>query len=272
MSDRTIFIGDLHGCFNEAQQLMNKLQLTSRDRVLFLGDYVDRGPNSAGCVDLVRHREQVQGTCAGILGNHEEKMLQYCQRAMELGHEPPNIPFTHVETRKQLHPEHYDWFRQLPMYVRLPQHNAVAVHAGVFPGRSIEEQTARTLLHVQMLKPYDAEGRDLHKDGKRHDSSCWPSKVPAGEEHLWKFWTNFWDGSEFVVFGHSVLDKPLITDKVAGIDGGVPFGLALHALILPERRIVTVQAKTNYSASSHRSRKRTEIATFAVHGDVKSYS
>jgi diadenosine tetraphosphatase ApaH/serine/threonine PP2A family protein phosphatase len=272
MTDRTILIGDLHGCADEAEALLRKLQPTAADWIVWLGDYVDRGPNSVGCVDLVRRREQVQGRCAGILGNHEERMLEHEQRAMELGREP-EMPMSHALTRAQLRDEHYDWFRQLPLFLRIPEHNAVAVHAGVFPGLPIEQQTQRTLLHVQMLKPYDAEGRELYKDGKRHDASCWVSKVPAGEEHLWRFWTHFYEGPETIVFGHSVFDRPLITQNTFGIDGGVPFGLQLHALVLPERRIVTVNSPKDYSRATRGSRKDPiRNKRFWVHGDVHTFS
>jgi len=74
----------------------------------------------------------------------------------------------------------------------------------------------------------------------------WPSKVPIHERDNWKFWTNFWDGPETIVFGHSVFDRPLITRNVVGIDGGSVFGRQLHAYILPEGRIVSINAHSNY--------------------------
>ena len=45
MSARTIVIGDLHGCYDEAIELLTKVGATSSDRVIFAGDLVDRGPN-----------------------------------------------------------------------------------------------------------------------------------------------------------------------------------------------------------------------------------
>lgn len=273
---RTILIGDLHGCYDETVALLKSCNVSSQDWVIFLGDYVDRGPNNDKCCDLVRHREQVQGRPAGILGNHEEKHLDYEERLKRKGRLPEQMPSIHVATRAQLKPEHYDWFRTLPLFIRIPEHNAVAVHAGVFPGRTIEEQKPQTLLHVQMIRPWevmhDGSKRWLYKDGQIHDRSVWPSRVPENEEG-WKFWTHFWDGPEFIVFGHSVLDRPLITDKVAGIDGGAVFGRDLHALILDgdSKTIATVRGKADYGKGS-RGRKNANIRTYLIHGEVSTYS
>ena len=265
MSDRTIVIGDLHGCHGEAVALLKKLNVTAADRVIFLGDLIDRGPDNAKCVDLVRHREQVQGSIACILGNHEEKHLFYRDIEHRKGKVEVQVA-THVATRMQLTREHYEYFEQMPLYLRLPEHNAVCVHAGVFPGRKIEEQTPRHLLHIQMINPFkfDQWGR-VTIDEK----SMWPSKCHGAPE--WKFWTHFWDGPERIIFGHSVLDRPLMTDKVAGIDGGAVFGHQLHALVLPEWKIVTVKGQQDYG-KGRRGASVTGIGSFLVHGDVSTYS
>ena len=49
---RTIVIGDLHGCHDEALDLLDALHVTSSDRVIFAGDLVDRGPKPRECVEL----------------------------------------------------------------------------------------------------------------------------------------------------------------------------------------------------------------------------
>src|SRR5580692_8437734 len=66
---RTIIIGDRHGCYDEAVTLLDRLAVTEQDRVIFAGDLVDRGPKPRECVDLAMKHE-----C--VLGNHEEKHLR----------------------------------------------------------------------------------------------------------------------------------------------------------------------------------------------------
>jgi hypothetical protein len=235
---RLILIGDLHGCLKEAEELLVKCDARPEDHVLFLGDLVDRGPDSAGCCDLALRIEARQNKPACILGNHEEKHLFYDDIEKRKGRVNVDIP-THVETRQQLKRHHYDYFRRMPKFIRFPEHNLVAVHAGVFPGRPIEQQTDRHLLHIQSINPYDKWG-NVRKD-KDAEKSMWPSRVPPEEQASWKFWHRFWNGPERIAFGHSVLNRPLITDKVLGLDGGACFGLELWAYVLPDNQLVSVK-------------------------------
>lgn len=244
--NRTIIIGDVHGCYQETVNLLEKCKLSSSDRVIFVGDLVDRGPDNGRCLDLAMHLEKSQGSNSCVMGNHEDKHLNYHRTGRV-----DDIPPTHKATRSQLRDEHYEFMKAMPLYIRLPEHNAVVVHAGVFPGIPIEEQESRHLLHIQMINP---------EQGK---SSKWPSRV--GDESGWKFWTNLYDGPEKIIFGHSVFDKPLITDKVFGIDGGVCFGRKLHALILPEWEIVSVDALVPEIPNS-------KVKLYNVHGDVSTFS
>jgi hypothetical protein len=228
---RTIIIGDPHGCLRELEELLDKCDARPEDHVILVGDLVDRGPDSAGCVDLALRLEARQGKPACILGNHEERHLFYDDIELRKGSVRVDIP-THVETRKQLKRHHYDYFRRMPLFIRLPEHNAVVVHAGVFPGRPIEKQSARHLLHIQSIRPPE-------------EKSMWLSRVPPGEVG-WRFWHHFWDGPERVIFGHSVLNKPLITDRVVGIDGGCCFGREMWAFILPDNQLVSVSGRGSH--------------------------
>jgi hypothetical protein len=213
---RTIVVGDLHGCHAEALELLDRLAVSSTDRVIFAGDLVDRGPNPRECVELAMRHE-------AILGNHEEKHLQQRRR------DPEKLSPDHLRTREALDESHYEYLRGLPLWMRLPEANAVVVHAGVLPGLPIEKQPSHTLLHGQCISPPGTK-------------SAWPSKAPPG----WQFWTNHWRGPERVIFGHTVLDRPLVTDHAVGIDTGCVHGLSLTAVVLPDWRIVSVPARKNW--------------------------
>ena len=71
---RTIAIGDIHGCAKALDTLLAALTLTARDELNFLGDYVDRGPDSKGVLDrLIQLNLGRQATF--LRGNHEVMML-----------------------------------------------------------------------------------------------------------------------------------------------------------------------------------------------------
>ncbi|MFT3708142.1 MAG: metallophosphoesterase family protein [Archangium sp.] len=234
---RTIVIGDLHGCFDEAGALLDQLHVTSSDRVIFAGDLVDRGPKPRECVELAMKHE-----C--ILGNHEEKHLQ--QRHSK----PEKLSPAHLFTRNALGPEHYAYFEKLPLFIRLPEFKAAVVHAGVFPGVELEKQLPHHLLHIQHINPPATK-------------SSWPSKAPAGH----KFWTNFWKGPERIIFGHSVLDRPLVSEWAVGVDTGAVFGRGLTALVLPEWKLVTLPSRDHGHSG-----KKSGVAMFDIMDGVKCWS
>ncbi|WP_342379570.1 metallophosphoesterase [Myxococcus stipitatus] len=235
MSPRTIVIGDLHGCHDEALELLAKVGATASDRVIFAGDLVDRGPKRRECVELAMRHE-------AVLGNHEETQLQQRHRAAE------RLTPDHLETRQVLEPEHFEWMARLPRFLRLPEHNAIVVHAGMMPGIPVEAQDPYHLLHAQCIQP----------PAKK---SYWPSKAPAD----WKFWTHYWQGPERVIFGHTVFDKPLVTEYAVGIDTGCVYGRSLTAVVLPTWELVSVPARKTYRGGK-------DVAKFPVHGDVCVYS
>ena len=74
---RTIAIGDIHGCYYTLIDLLQKIDYQSgRDTLIFLGDYIDRGPHSYQVVSqLKRLRAQVGDSCICLRGNHEQMAI-----------------------------------------------------------------------------------------------------------------------------------------------------------------------------------------------------
>lgn len=232
---RTIVIGDLHGCYHEALDLLDALAVSTSDRVIFAGDLVDRGPHPLECVELAMRYE-----C--VLGNHEESALY--ERRRDAG----KLSTDHLRTRNALEDRHYAYFSDLPKLVRLPEHGAAVVHAGAYPGVPLEAQSQYHLCHIQCINPPSPK-------------SFWPSKAPNG----FTFWTNHWAGPERLIFGHSVLDQPLVTRWAVGIDTGAVFGRGLTALVLPGWELKSVKSRDSSGG------KRT-LATYEVHPGVRAFS
>lgn len=149
--ERTIAIGDIHGDLEHLERLLARLpQLDEGDTVVFLGDYIDRGPQSREVVERVeRFRQEFSGRCVTLRGNHEDAWLESL--------ETPNIGFlmpegngcramisSFVDT-SQLTPEQaavllfeprkwfpewlHEWMRRLPVWYE--DRHAIYVHAGL---------------------------------------------------------------------------------------------------------------------------------------------
>lgn len=94
MSDevgRILVVGDIHGCDTALDILLDKMELQSTDRLIILGDVVDRGPGSCQAFDALLRAEQTC-TLIFILGNHEEMMLDVLAGA------PPQLWLRHGGT------------------------------------------------------------------------------------------------------------------------------------------------------------------------------
>ena len=71
---RVLAIGDIHGCSRALDHLVSAIGLRKRDQIVALGDYVDRGPDSAGVINrLLDLRKKHRLIC--LRGNHEQLML-----------------------------------------------------------------------------------------------------------------------------------------------------------------------------------------------------
>ena len=69
-------IGDVHGCATELRLLLERLPLTPETTLIFVGDYIDRGPQSRDVIDtLLEVRERC--TLVALLGNHEAMFLEF---------------------------------------------------------------------------------------------------------------------------------------------------------------------------------------------------
>ena len=120
-SARRIIIGDVHGHYQGLQNLFSLLDLDDQDRVYFLGDLIDRGPESAQVVEFVR-----TGNYPCLLGNHEQMMLTAYQLsdadyfAMEgwLSAGGRSTVESYVDNNNQLEID-LQWMETLPNYIDL---------------------------------------------------------------------------------------------------------------------------------------------------------
>src|SRR5579862_9488446 len=74
---RTFVIGDIHGCVDEVNCLLDALAPTADDTVVCLGDYIDRGPASKGVIDRLIRLRREGPRCVFLKGNHEDMFLGF---------------------------------------------------------------------------------------------------------------------------------------------------------------------------------------------------
>ncbi|MEQ8350964.1 MAG: metallophosphoesterase family protein [Leptospiraceae bacterium] len=210
---RTIFIGDVHGCAQELKLLVQKLELQPEDRVVMLGDLINRGPDPAGVVDFVFE----QGfEC--LKGNHEDEYLRHYH-----GLEP------YASLRRKIGDEKHSWIESLPLWIE--SDDFMAVHAGLEPYKHPSQTSPRVLLTI---RTWDGSGIDL----KNPDN-------PA--------WYEFYHESKPVFYGHWARRGLNIRDNTVGLDSGCVYGRALSAYILETRELVQLPAlKTHYIPPSLR--------------------
>jgi serine/threonine protein phosphatase 1 len=147
---RTFVIGDVHGCARELERLYQMLPLKDDDRLVFLGDYIDRGPDSRGVVDFILRLERPY---IALKGNHEAEMnecltadfpeslfewlllwggdktlMSYGVSPYKSGEEEDEIV---ARFNRAIPPSHKDFYKNLQLLYE--DENCLCVHAGLHP-------------------------------------------------------------------------------------------------------------------------------------------
>ncbi len=131
-------VGDIHGCYDELIELYHKIDEHSNGdfRMIFVGDYVDRGPDSKKVVDFVM-KMQKRGDIA-LMGNHEDMILDGDFTYAEATLRSFNSSFMEL-------PDYVtDWMRTLPLYYE--DDTIIVAHAGSDPAFPMDQQKRSILL------------------------------------------------------------------------------------------------------------------------------
>jgi hypothetical protein len=217
MNGRLIAIGDIHGCHREFEDLLDKLAPGADDRVVLLGDLVNRGPDSARVVELARAHATVS-----LLGNHELRLLNYRDTG-----DRSHLKKDDYDTLKQLRGRDWDYLEAMPLTYYDEEHDLVFVHGGFLPGTPWRAQPAHVVTRVQVVD----------KDGQPRKRADLPDAP---------HWSDLWSGPPFVVYGHTPRFEIARSKWALGIDTGCVMGSWLTAYVLPEKRFVQVRARERY--------------------------
>jgi protein phosphatase len=233
-------IGDVHGCRDELVLLLEKLgyvvggsreapqvQAPEGRQALFLGDLVDRGPDSPGVLRLVMHMV-ANGMALCVPGNHDVKL----QRKLN----GRDVRLTHglAETMQQLESENDEFKRDVAKFVDdlvshfvLDDGKLVVAHAGLK-----QELQGRTSGRVRDFALYGETTGETDDFG-----------MPVRYN-----WANDYRGPAMVVYGHTPVPEPEWVNRTLCIDTGCVFGGKLTAMRYPEKELVSVAAARVYYA------------------------
>lgn len=210
---RLLAIGDIHGCRDKLEALLRRIAPETDDTLVFLGDYIDRGPDPRGVIDeLLRLRRQTH--CVFLRGNHEDMFLNW----LEFGNNwtmytsngglqtirayaGEDDDFDHHRVARSLPGAHRNFFADLQDWY---EHGGyIFVHAGIRPGTALAAQSRSDLLWI------------------RNEFIGIPTGVTAK-----------------VIFGHTPFPRPLIQKDKIGIDTGAVYGGMLTAIELPQEQFI----------------------------------
>jgi len=200
---RLLAIGDIHGCLGSLEMLLDIVSPTKDDRLVFLGDYIDRGPDGKGVLDFLLALAQTSPQTIFLKGNHEAMFLDFLAGRNELLYLANGGAATLASYRDggeiRIPPSHLAFLRDLPLYHDTGRF--LFVHAGLRPGIPLKGQKEADLLWI----------RD-------------------------EFLDSDYDWGRTVVFGHTPLPHPLLTPTRIGLDTGAAYGRQLTCCdVLPRR-------------------------------------
>ena len=112
---RLFVIGDVHGMADELRELVRKLDPQTGDRFAFLGDYVDKGPDSHGALDKVQRLIHKFPGSVAIAGNHEDSAMRLYAKAQKQGNWDGLRKADKEPWLKSMTEDQYQWLRTLPL-------------------------------------------------------------------------------------------------------------------------------------------------------------
>ena len=206
--DRLIAIGDIHGEIDKLNSLLDKIKPDEKDKIIFLGDYIDRGKNSKEVIDKLIDLAKTT-ECIFLMGNHEEMLLNLLktkkQEDIEMWLLSGGVQtFDNYGGFVEIFSLHKDFLTSLKPYYLTEKY--LFVHAGIRPDKPLEEQDKTDMLWI--------------RDNFISHKHCLKQKV---------------------IFGHTPFYTPYIEDDKIGINTGcgIESDGYLTALICDDETFIT---------------------------------
>lgn len=228
-------IGDVHGCYDELLELVDRLGYVKKRQAYFhpdgrrlisVGDVADKGPKNLESLDFWINQVQYGGGF-WVHGNHCNKLYRYLLgNKVRLSH---GLEKTVAEL-EQLSKEERTAFRNRYMrcyesqcyYLLLDQRRLAVVHGGLR-----EDAVGRFSNRIRAVCLYGELAGAVHENGK-------PQRLD---------WASEYRGSTLIVYGHTVVEAPQLIHNTVDIDQGCVHGGYLTAMRYPEKQFIQVPGK-----------------------------
>ena len=189
-------IGDIHGCYEQFQQLLLEIGFDkSKDRMIACGDLVDRGKDSFKCALLVR-----EPWFHSVMGNHEDMFLQYQRREIDIGMYTYNGGEWATRLDEQSGIILYELLKELPLVIEIES-----------------TQGLLGVIHADLFGSYWNEAI----------SELGPEFAMWSRNRIRQMNQSKINGIEKVFFGHTPVNQPLLLGNCHYIDTGCVFGKSL---------------------------------------------
>ncbi|MBL8111555.1 MAG: polynucleotide kinase-phosphatase, partial [Acidobacteria bacterium] len=227
-------VGDIHGCANELRALLSKAGYVFEGdgashpegrRAIFLGDLVDRGPDTPGVLRLVMSMVS-SGSALCVPGNHDTKLLRKLRGK--------DVRITHglAESLAQLEKEPPGFLEEVVTFI-----DGLVSHYVLDGGNLV-------VAHAGMRE--DMQGRG---SGRVRDFALYGETTGETDEYglpVRYNWASEYRGRAMVVYGHTPVGEPEWINRTINVDTGCVFGGRLTALRYPEKELISVPAAQTY--------------------------
>jgi serine/threonine protein phosphatase 1 len=198
---KVFIIGDVHGCLKMLKKLMDSIDWRPEtDRLIFLGDYIDRGEDSRGVISYILGLLRTSSLVECLMGNHEILLLNFLAGGdtdiFLLNGGITTLESYQKQGEKQIPRDHLAFFQNLRPCIELEDY--YVVHAGFRPGVATQKQNLEDILWIRE-----------------------------------SFIFSDYDFGKKVIFGHTPFAQPLVMDNKIGLDTGAVYGNQLTCLELP---------------------------------------
>lgn len=157
---REIALSDIHGCNRTLLAMLDLLAVSKADTLYFLGDYVDRGPDSKGVIDSIWRMQSEGYQVHCLMGNHEALTVADYETTQNTGR--PDLGDARLlssffaQSILDIPVEYINWMRNLPRYAEIPGY--ILVHAGLDFGYDNPFENQDALIWIRDW--YDSVNRD----------------------------------------------------------------------------------------------------------------